>query len=187
MKGSSSAEVASVCFPVVVAIAGGAGAIGACGGRVEQAVADRDTPVAADREQGKVPARASASVEGPSTWAPDPESACPETQPLETDFCSRPQICRYPDTCSFRPPTVSPTRNYECLGTRWTRVSSRYPVTCPVSPPATGDPCEPSCGYEAPCSYVTDCGEATARCEPRSATWHRLGEVCGVTDAGTGG
>lgn len=195
MQRRHSSDAASVVC-LLLGFASASVATAACGGRIEETIDDRAKASSDDVARSettiprpsKLPCRASSpSGDGCGVDVPGERSGCPESEPSEEDFCPRPLTCRYVDTCSQRPSTVSPTRNYECLGSRWTRVSSVYPVACPKDLPATGDACEPGCGYASPCAYTTACGAASAACEPRSATWFVTGaaqQAC--SDAGAG-
>lgn len=124
-------------------------------------------------------------LESESSCAVEKKSACPDHPPSEQDWCPYPQAtCRYADSCAQRPSNVAPMRTYECVGSRWTWVSARYDVTCPLEAPVEGSGCEPSCGREGACFYGGSCGSLSATCEPRSATWHLSGKRCADADAG---
>jgi hypothetical protein len=157
----------------------------ACGGLVEPTVDDPDT--------GRVDAPRSPSgtsppstLQGDVTYVPAQKMECPEEAPADDDWCPRPLSCSYEDTCSQRPAAVSATRQYECTGSRWTRRSEPYAVTCPKALPANGDPCEPACEYEPSCTYETTCGAASAQCQRRSGTWYVSGRGAGCADADAG-
>lgn len=155
----------------------------ACGGLVDDGVDDRVrmSPTEESRPDAASPSRLASEP----AYAPAEKMDCPDTSPLDDEWCPLPLSCNYTDTCSQRPATVSATRSYECTGSRWTRVSAHYPVACPKDLPAQGDPCEPACGYGLPCGYAGSCGALSARCEPRSATWHVTGKTCAQSDGGT--
>lgn len=109
--------------------------------------------------------------------------SCPESEPSEEHWCPKAlAVCRYTDDCSQRPSTVPPERSYECRSSRWTRISSRYPVLCPSAMPAMGEPCETTCELPA-CEYSTPCGTASAVCDLRTGTWQVSG-LCPGADAG---
>ena len=83
-------------------------------------------------------------LESETSCAVEKKGACPDLAPSKS-WCPYPQTtCRYTDTCSQRPSDVAPTRTYECTGSRWTWVSSRYDAACPKELPANGSACEPS-------------------------------------------
>lgn len=166
---------------LTIAVSGGA----ACGGRVEDSVDGRALAVATEApasERPQAPTRPPREGDEPSlSSASDP---CPDRPPSDLDWCPRPYKCRYPDSCSQRPPLVASEQAYECVASRWTRVSSKYPVACPKDPPKDGAPCEIDCAYPSPCAYETACGRVWATCELWNGSWHSTGTTCGTADAG---
>jgi hypothetical protein len=155
----------------------------ACGGLVADP-AERSGELAGGEQGGSRATRPRGQVGSDPPVTPLAPTACPETEPSEQHWCPKAfVVCAYADDCSQRPSAVPAKRSYECTASRWTRMSSRYPVVCPSALPSMGEPCEVTCEYEA-CNYATPCGTASAVCDHRLGAWQVSG-LC--ADGGSDG
>jgi hypothetical protein len=148
--------------------------VAACGGLVADP-AERSGELPSEDGPGSSATRPRGQLDPDPPVTPLAPATCPEAEPSEEHWCPKAfVVCAYADDCSQRPSAVSAKRSYECAASRWTRISSRYPVVCPSALPSMGEPCEVTCEYEA-CNYATPCGTASAVCDHRLGAWQVSG------------